>query len=60
MQWGSLTLLIVAIVLTNMTGGNKVEGSNNFFIAVCLAVVGSILSVFGTVVMEVRVYTISD
>ena len=53
MQWGALSLLIAAIVMTNLTGGNKLSGSNNFLIAVCLAVFGSLTSVFATIVMEV-------
>ena len=54
-QWVALTLLMFAIVMSNMSGSQLLEGENNLTIAMALAVVGSISSVFGSVTMEVRV-----
>ena len=52
-QWVALTLLMFAIVMSNMSGSQLLEGENNLTIAMALAVVGSISSVFGSVTMEV-------
>ena len=45
---------MTAIVMSNMSGSQLLEGENNLSIAMGLAVVGSISSVFGSVTMEVR------
>lgn len=54
LQWCALFVLVAAIALSNLTGGQTLQGDSNILIACMLAVAGSITSVIGTVVMEVN------
>ncbi len=44
---------MTAIVTSNMSGSQLLEGENNLWIAMGLATIGSISSVIGSVTMEV-------
>ncbi len=49
-------LLMAAIVMSNLTGSQLLEGKNNLTITLVLATVGSVMSVIGSVTMEVRTH----
>ena len=57
-QWIAIVVLIIAIILTNFTGGSDMGGHQNLPMAFLLAAMGSVGSVIGAVSMEVNILTL--